>query len=54
MKRIDAKFLLVQVVILLAISAIIGIIISVAVGGEEPIAGKTMEKNLKKEFFNNN
>lgn len=82
MKKVSAKFLLVQVVILLAVSAIAGIIVAIAVGGEDPIIGgfrllplflffivliygvlgnmitgpiakKTMEKNSKKENFEN-
>ncbi len=39
MKRIDIKFLLLQVVILVTVSMIIGIIVSVVIGGEEPIVG---------------
>lgn len=82
MKKIDVKFLVVQVVILLVISAAAGIIVSIALGGENPIVGgfrllplflffialvyaaignvitgpiakKTMEKNSKKENFEN-
>lgn len=37
MKRIDAKFLVVQVVILLVVSMLIGVVISLATGGENPI-----------------
>lgn len=39
MKRIDVKFLVLQVVILVAISTIIGIIVAVAMGGVNPIVG---------------
>ncbi len=39
MKRIDVKFLVLQVVILMAVSMIIGMIISVVVGGVNPIVG---------------
>ncbi len=39
MKRIDVKFLLLQVVILVAVSMIIGIIVSVVIGGVNPIIG---------------
>ncbi len=39
MKRIDVRFLLLQAVILVAVSAIIGIIVSAAMGDEELIAG---------------
>ncbi len=39
MKKIDVKFLLLQVVILIAVSTIIGIIISAVVGGVNPIVG---------------
>ena len=37
MKRIDAKFLVVQVVILLVVSMLIGVVISLVTGGENPI-----------------
>lgn len=39
MKKISVKFLLVQVVILLAVSAVVGIVVAFAMGGENPIAG---------------
>ncbi len=39
MKRIDVKFLLLQVVILVAVSMMIGIIVSVVIGGVNPIVG---------------
>ncbi len=39
MKRIDVKFLLLQVVILVAVSMIIGIIVSVVIGGVNPFVG---------------
>ncbi len=39
MKRIDVKFLLLQVVILVTVSMIIGIIVSVVIGGVNPIVG---------------
>lgn len=39
MKRIDVKFVLLQVVILVAVSTIIGIIISAVIGGVNPIVG---------------
>ena len=37
MKRIDAKFLVVQVLILLVVSMLIGVVISLVTGGENPI-----------------
>lgn len=38
MKKIDAKFFLVQVVVLVVVSAIIGIIVAAALGDENPVA----------------
>lgn len=48
MKKFDGKFLLVQVVIVLVISAIVGIIVAVAMGADNPISGGL---NLLPFFF---